>query len=84
MMHHHAANPAAQPYLSLSIFSAPTAGPEGRSGGSEKPSYCGAFTSSLWLRFGRTFAAEKRESDFCPEGFIRLVSRLLHGHCFGA
>ena len=62
-MHHHAANPAAQPHLSLSIFSAPTTSPEDRSGSSKKPSYCGAFTSSLELRLGRTSAAELDECD---------------------
>jgi hypothetical protein len=62
-MHHHAVNPVAQPYLSLSIFSAPAASREERNGRCERPSYCGAFTSSLRLRFWRTSAAELDECD---------------------
>ncbi len=62
-MHHHAANTAAKPHLSPSIFSAPTASPEDRSSSSERPSYCGAFTSNLELWFGRTSAAELDECD---------------------
>ncbi len=62
-MHPHAANPAAQPYLSLSTFSASAASREGRNEGGEKPSFSGAFASSLALRFGRTSAAEKLWGD---------------------
>jgi hypothetical protein len=83
-MHHHAPIPAAQPHLSPKAFSAPSLSGEERNGGGEMPSFQGTLASSCELRFGRTSAAEKREDDFGPEGFIRLVSRLLHGHCFGA
>ena len=75
-MHHHAPNPAAQPHLSLDAFSAPSMSCEERNGSGERPSITGALASSYELRLGRTSAAEKRESDFSPEGFIRLVSRL--------
>ena len=75
-MHHHAPNPAAQPHLSLNAFSAPSVSYEERNGIGERPSFYGTQASSTELRFGRTFAAEKREDDFGPEGFIRLVSRL--------
>jgi hypothetical protein len=83
-MHHHAANTAAQPYLSLSIFSAPTASPEDRSGDSEKPSYCGAFTSSLWLRLGRASAAELDECDSVQWESSASFPVLYSGSRFGA
>ncbi len=75
-MHHHAPIPAAQPHLSLNAFIEPSLSGEERNSNSERPSFYGTQASSTELRFGRTFAAEKREDDFGPEGFIRLVSRL--------
>ena len=75
-MHPHAPNPAAQPHLSLKAFSAPSMSGEERNGSGERPSFYGTQASSDELRFGRTFAADEREADFGPEGFIRLVSRL--------
>ena len=83
-MHHHASIPAAQPHLSLNALSAQSLSCEERNGSGERPSFPGALASSNELRFGRASAAEKRESDFGPVGVCRLVSRLLHGHCFGA
>ena len=83
-MHPHAPIPAAQPHLSLKPFSVSFQSREERNGSCERPSFYGTLASSDELRFGRTSAAEKREDDFGPEGFIRIVSRLLHGHCFGA
>ena len=78
-MHHHAPIPAAQPHLSLNAFIVPSLSNEERNGRSEMPSFYGTLASRIELRFGRTFAAERRESDFGPEGFIRLVSRPLLG-----
>ena len=75
-MHHHAPIPAAQPHLSLNAFIVPSLSCEERNGSGERPSFYGTLASRNELRFGRTSAAEKRESDFGPEGFIRLVSRL--------
>ena len=75
-MHPHAPIPAAQPHLSLKAFSEPSMSGEERNGSGERPSFYGTQASSNELRFGRTSAAEKREDDFGPEGFIRLVSRL--------
>ena len=75
-MHPHAPIPAAQPHLSLNAFIEPSLSGEERNSNSERPSFYGTQASSTELRFGRTFAAEKREDDFGPEGFIRLVSRL--------
>ena len=75
-MHPHAPIPAAQPHLSLNAFSVPSLSREERNGSGERPSFYGTLASSVELRFGRTSAAEKREGDFGPEGFIRLVSRL--------
>ena len=83
-MHHHAPNPAAQPHLSLNAFCVPSLSCEERNGSGERPSFHGTLASSDELRLGRTSAAEKRKSDFGPVGVCRLVSRLLHGHCFGA
>lgn len=75
-MHPHAPNPAAQPHLSLTPFSVCLQSHEERTGSGERLSFYGTLASSDELRFGRTFAAEKREDDFGPAGFIRLVSRL--------
>ena len=75
-MHPHAPNPAAQPHLSLTPFSLALQSRKERNGSRERPSTTGTLASSFELGFGRTFAAEKREDDFSPEGFIRLVSRL--------
>jgi len=75
-MHPHAPNPAAQPHLSLTPFSVWLRSREERNGSGERPSTTGALASSFELGFGRTSAAKKREDDFGPEGFIRLVSRL--------
>jgi hypothetical protein len=78
-MHHHAPIPAAQPHLSLKAFIEPSLSGEERNASGDRPSFYGTQASSTELRFGRTFAAEKREGDFSPEGFIRLVSRPLLG-----
>jgi hypothetical protein len=75
-MHHHAPIPAAQPHLSLNAFTAPSMSCEERNGNGERPSFEGTLANRIELRFGLTSVAEKRESDFGPEGFIRLVSRL--------
>jgi hypothetical protein len=75
-MHHHAPIPAAQPHLCLNAFNVPSPSGEERNGSRERPSFEGTLASRNELRFGRTSAAENRESDFGPEGFIRLVSRL--------
>jgi hypothetical protein len=83
-MHHHAPIPAPQPHLSLNAFSVPNMSCEERNGSSERPSFEVTLASRHEPRFGRTSAAEKRESDFGPVGVCCLVSRLLHGHCFGA
>ncbi len=47
-----------------------------RNDSGDRPSFYGTLAGTHELRFGRTSAAGKRESDFGPEGFIRLVSRL--------
>jgi hypothetical protein len=75
-MHPHAPNPAAQPHLSLTPFSVCLQSHEERNGSGERLSFYGTLASSDELRFGRTSAAEKRDDDFGPAGFIRLVSRL--------
>ncbi|WP_353071226.1 hypothetical protein [Tunturiibacter gelidiferens] len=78
-MHPHAPNPAAQPHLSLNAFSVLSQSREERNGGGERPSFPGTLASSDEQRFGRTFAAEKRKSDFGTEGVCRSVSRPLLG-----
>ncbi|CAN5739890.1 hypothetical protein BH10ACI4_BH10ACI4_00060 [soil metagenome] len=75
-MHPHAPIPAARPHLSLNAFSGTTLNCEERNGSGERPSSYRTLASRFELWLGRTSAAEKRESDFGPEGFIRLVSRL--------
>ncbi len=62
-MHPNAANPAAQPDLSLNIFSASAASREERNGGGDQPSFPGAVAISNGLRFARTSAAERQWGD---------------------
>jgi hypothetical protein len=83
-MHHHAPIPAAQPHLSLNAFTAPSLSCEERNGSGERPSFEGTLANRIELRFGLTSAAEKRESDFGPEGFHPSRIPPMHGHCFGA
>ena len=75
-MHPHAPIPEAQPHLSLNALIVPSLSGKERNGSGERPSSYGTQASRNEPRFGRTSAAEKREDDFGPEGFIRLVSRL--------
>jgi hypothetical protein len=75
-MHSHASIPAAQPHLSLKPFKVSSQSREERNGRGERPSLYGTLASRVVLRFGRASAADKREDDFGPNGFIRLVSRL--------
>jgi hypothetical protein len=58
-MLHHAADMAAKPDLSLSIFSARIPSRKARNGGGERPSFSRAL-ARLELRLGRTSAAEKQ------------------------
>ena len=65
-MHPHAPNPAAQPHLSLNAFNVSSLSCEERNSSGEWLSFRGALASNDELRFGRTFAAKLRESDFGP------------------
>lgn len=78
-MHHHAPNSAAQPHLSLNTYRARSLSREERNDRGERPAFNGTYARRLELRFGRASAAEKHESAFDTEGFIRLVSRPLLG-----
>ena len=78
-MYPHAANPAAMPHLSPSIFSAPAPSRKERNRGCDQPSFSGAVASSDELRFRRTFAAEKRWGYAVQWEPFRLVSRPLLG-----
>ena len=78
-MHLHGSIPAAQPHLSLNVFSLPSLSREERNGGGERPSFKGILAASVKLRYGRTSAAETRRSDVGPEGVFRFVSRPLLG-----
>ncbi len=75
-MHHHAPIPEAQPHLSLKPFSASSLSREEHNGSGERPSFEGTLANRIELRFERTSAAGKQESDFGPVGVRRLVSRL--------
>jgi hypothetical protein len=63
-MHPHAPNPVAQPHLSLNAFSTPSLSCEEHNGSGGRPSFRGTLASRVEQRFGRTFAARLRESDF--------------------
>jgi len=83
-MHPHAANPAAKPYLSLSIFKAPTASCEKRNEGSDKPSSSGAVAQINELWVGRTPVAEMRWDDTVPWVSSVPYPVLCSGSRFGA
>ena len=65
-MHPHAPNPAAQPHLSMKVFSVLFLNRKERSGGGERPFFWETLASRDELRFGRTSAAKLRKSDFGP------------------
>ena len=83
-MHPHAANPAAQPHLSLSIFSASAASREERNGGGVEPSFSGAAATSNELRFEQAFAAEKLWGDTVQWVSSASYPVLCSGSRFGA
>ena len=83
-MHPHAANQAAQPHLSLSIFSMPIASCEERNGGSEGPPVSEAVAKSNDLQFGRASGAEKRWDDTVQWVSSASYPVLCSGSRFGA
>jgi hypothetical protein len=83
-MHPHAANPAAQPHLSLSVFSAAVASLEERNRGGERPSLSGSFASTCELRFGRASAAGKGRDDSVHWVSSASYPVLCSGSRFGA
>ena len=83
-MHPHVANPAAQPHLSLSIFSASAASREERNGGGVEPSFSGAAATSNELRFEQAFAAEKLWGDTVQWVSSASCPVLCSGSRFGA
>jgi hypothetical protein len=82
-MHPHATNPAAQPHLSLSLFSAPIASREGRKRGGERPFLSGAIASTCELGFGRASAAEKGRGDLVQRVSSASYPVLCSGSRFG-
>jgi hypothetical protein len=78
-MYPHAANPAATPHLSPSVFNSPAPSREECIGGCDQPSLSGAITSSDELASWRASAAEKRWDDSVQREPFRLASRPLLG-----
>ena len=83
-MHSHAANPAAQPDLSLSILSTSAASGEERNGGGDQPSLSGTAGSIRELQSGQTSATEKRWSDTVQGEPTASYPVLCSGSRFGA
>jgi hypothetical protein len=67
-MHHRGLIPAAQLHPYLDAFSVQSMSREEHNGRGERPSFKGTLASNGELRFGRTFSAETRTSDFGPVG----------------
>jgi hypothetical protein len=83
-MSRHAANPAALPHLSLYWMarwyeSLPT-----RAIGCDSCLLAGPSASSVSRGDGDEFRSQDAGENFGPVCVSRPVSRLLHGHCFGA
>jgi hypothetical protein len=80
----YAADPAAQPHLSPSIFSVPAASRKQCKGGDEKPSLSGAFASTNELCLGRASTAEKQWGGMVQWGPSASYPVLCSGSRFGA
>ena len=79
-----AANPAALLLLSPCRMEMANEGLPRRKGGGEARSADGVFGCWKVAAMARNFRGQDADENFAPACVCRFVSRLLHGHCFGA
>ena len=79
-----AANPAALPHLCLCRVSVANRGLKPRNDSGEKPPFRRVLGRSKDAAFAANFRSQITDENVVPACVCRLVSRLLHGHCFGA
>jgi len=79
-----AANPAASPHLCLSKVRKANRGQKPCNGGGERSSILGVHGHSDVAAVQANFRSPDTDENSVPACVCRFVSRLLHGHCFGA
>ena len=79
-----AANPAASPHLCLCRVFAANRDQKPRNEGGERSSLMGVRDRSNDAAVGTNFRSPDTDENSVPACVCRFVSRLLHGHCFGA
>ena len=83
-MSRHAANPAALPHLSLSGLGQAYETSQTRAIACDSCLLEGPRASSFRAAMAMNFRSKDADENFGPVCVSRQVSRLLHGHCFGA
>jgi hypothetical protein len=83
-MSRHAANPAALPHLSLRGMARGYETLQTPAIGCDSSLLAGTSASSVRAVMAMNFRTQDADENFGPVCVSRPVSRLLHGHCFGA
>jgi hypothetical protein len=79
-----AANPAALPHLCLCRVFAANRGQNPCDDGGERSSFPGVHDRLNVAAVEANFRSQRADENSVPACVFRFVSRLLHGHCFGA
>ena len=79
-----AANPAALPHLCLCMVFKANRGQNPCNGGGERPSFLRVPGRSNDAVVEANLRSQRADENSVPACVFRFVSRLLHGHCFGA
>ena len=79
-----AANPAASPYVCLCRMFAANRGQNRCNDCGERSSILGVHGRSNVAVVEANFRSQRVDENSVPSCVCRFVSRLLHGHCFGA
>jgi hypothetical protein len=79
-----AANPAASPHLCLCRVFATNRGRKPCNNGGERPSFRRVHGRSNVGAVAANFRSQRADENCVQACVYRFVSRLLHGHCFGA
>ena len=80
----HAVNPAAFHSLSLCMIERADVSAQSCNGGGELRASCEGHANSNQAAFVADFRSLSADENFAPSCVCRYVSRLMHGHCFGA
>jgi hypothetical protein len=83
-MSRHAANSAALPHLSLCGMARGYETLQAQAMGCDSCLLAGTNASSFRAVMAMNFRSQDADENFDPKCVSRPVSRLLHGHCFGA